>query len=489
MKAFLDPLDKLREALRWFMAVPELKLLHIHTGEELRMAAVEQISAAPLALRQKRSLVVFTDTPVADGADDWNARTQQVQETFADWRNAAIEHGISLREPRVASVGGLHGFAATLNNQVAVLPDTVGGLVVCLAPSSIADPVGWASDVRSLLQTPPLAPVRFILMEGEPAPALALTGELGPRADRVDIRIDPGATTGMLELMLAGMKTAPLGADPQRTVGMAGPREAPPARRTKATPATVAASPELLAAGISPAMLDQSLMQGLRIELLSASLAQQAGRAEEGLQHQARARDLAMQAGLFEQAAMLDLMLGSHLLMAGGHAAAEAHFDRVIQQAHGLGSGQLEAQAYMAKAGAQLMQKKQPEAAASYTRGGRVAEASGKTSIAIECYRMDGQISLTLGNERAATEALNKALVLAKGLANQDAALSSAPEAASQLAAIYEKNGLHPHAHALRAQIAEWKKELERPAPPPASDAAIEAQQSQKPSDASGSPS
>src|SRR5690606_11821504 len=115
-----------------------------------------------------------------------------------------------------------------------------------------------------------------------------------------------------------------------RLVGMAGPREPPPPRPRVAMAEPTTAAHELEAAGAPPALANQEAMQALRIELTSAALAQDVGDTKAVIQHQTHARDQALRAGLVDQAAMLDLMLGAHMLQGGSSAAAIRHFDRVI---------------------------------------------------------------------------------------------------------------------------------------------------------------
>jgi hypothetical protein len=117
----------------------------------------------------------------------------------------------------------------------------------------------------------------------------------------------------------------------------------------------------------------------------------------------------------------------------------------------------------MASGGVLLAQGRPHDAAAAYTKGGQVAEAAKARPIAIECFRMVGQILASLGNEVEAGTALHRALGIAKDGEPLDRATSSAPVAARDLAAIYRKGGLTTQAESLEAEAAKWQSTLPEP--------------------------
>jgi tetratricopeptide (TPR) repeat protein len=466
VEAYSKPLDRLREAVRWFVAVPELLLLHVWSGADLRVAALQEIAQAQLQPENRNAICVCT-TPAVDGDADWTARSEELGETVAlvAEEAAKAEPPVAIRVPRHAAEPGYVGFTRALKQAVETLSPAFGGVTLVLAPEGIEIAEQWLADLRRLFQDRSLAKVRFIVVETEPAPARALAAELGGLGEAVDIRVDPAAMRRYLRALVEGMKNAPAGADPQRIAGMAGPREAPPPRRGRAVaPAPEVAAPELQAAGVPAAAAQPEVMKELRVEALSASLAQQEGRQEEAIQHQLRARNVAESAGLAREATLMQLMLGGYLLQSGGTAQALDVFDDAARRAKTGGFVELETQSQMAKGGALLMLGRPLDAVRAYGTGGQLAEQGGARTLAIECYRMVGQIFLSQGNETQAATAWQRALAVADGTPQEERLASSAPIAARDLAAMYRRHGLATQANALEEQVKRWETEL--PAPP-----------------------
>jgi len=484
MKRPADPLDRLRESVRWFVGVPELRLLHAHVATELRMAALMEIAKGEERYTN-RGLFLLTDVPAELGPPEWDQRTQQIDELMGERRKQAAEHGVTIAEPqadpRQPPATGLEGFAVALRRHIDTLPRSVSGLVVVLAPSPLVNPAGWASDLRLLLAAPLLHRVRFIVVEEDPAPGRAVALEGGSAAECVDVQPGPTANRDLLSWRLAGMKSAPKGAEPMRLMGMAGPREAPPPRIRAVAADPELAAKELAAVGAPPGLADQDAMHALRIELTSTMLAQELNDTKTAVQHETQARDIALKAGLPAQAAMLDLMIGAQMLQGGGTGAALRHFERVIEAAQKANLPQIEAQAHMAKAAAQMVEKQPHEAARTYVTAAAAAEKADIKLFAIECYRMLGQILLNQGNTLEATSALGRAIAVAQTGTPDEVVASSAPQAARQLASIYRGQGLPRQAESLESQADEWEAGARARA---AEIEAAEAAKAQQPNDA-----
>ncbi len=466
MEAYLDPLDRLREGLRWFLAVPELLLMHVHASAELRLPALQHISQAQAQPANKAAIFVFT-TP-AEGADtEWSDRCEELAENFTLLAEEAAkaEPPALLRAPRAGNTSGLHGFAEALKQAASAVAPACQGLVAVLSPEGVTDPARWVAELRQLVSDRTLSQVRFIVLETDPAPSRVLASELAGLGESVDVRLDPSATRGFLGKILTGMKSAPDGADPQRIAGMAGPKQAPPPRAGRGAPLPAAAAAELSQLGMNPALAQPDVMKALRIEALSASLAQQEGRPQDAIQHQVRARDVADAAGLVREATLMQLMLGGYLLQGGGPAQALSVFEDTAKRANTAQLADLEAQSLMAKGGALLMAERPYDAAQAYRSAAAVAETQPSKILAIECYRMMGQILLSSGNETEAASAWQRALAVAEGAPSVERVASSGPIAARDLAALYRRHGMHDQASALEAQVARWETEVPSPAP------------------------
>jgi tetratricopeptide (TPR) repeat protein len=242
---------------------------------------------------------------------------------------------------------------------------------------------------------------------------------------------------------------------------MAGPREAPPRRWNRAALPPEQAAAELQGVGMNPGFASPDAMQALRIEALSASLAQQEGRPQDAIQHQLRAKEVAENAGLKREATLMQLMLGSYLLQSAGPLQALGIFDQVAKRAKTEGHADLEVQSHMSRGGALLMAQRPFEAAQAYREGAVVAEQQPSKALAIECNRMIGQILLGTGNEKEAAAAWQRALAFAEGADPLERGTTSAPVAARDLAALYRRHGLDQQADALEAQIQRWESEAE----------------------------
>jgi tetratricopeptide (TPR) repeat protein len=460
MKAYSDPLDRLREALRWFMAVRELLLMHVTTGPELRTPALTEIARAQTRPGNDAAIIVCT-TPAVDGDPDWSLRSEELAETLGVIAEAAAkaEPPRRLRTPSPAGPG-FAGFVGALKRALDALAPAFASLILVLAPEGVEDAAAWVGDLRRLCGDRSLAKVRFIVVEREPAPASILVEELAGLGEAVDIRIDPLASRSFLAALVDGMKTAPSGADPHRTAGMAGPREAPPLRPGQAVLDKGAAGAELAAAGMNPALADPDVMKTLKVEALSANLAMQEGKPQVAVEHQVRARDTAEAAGLLRESTLMQLMLGGYLLQGGGVPHALRVFEEATGRAKALGFTDLEVQAQMATGGTLLMSQRPLDAARAYATGGASAEAAGQTALAIECYRTVGQILLANGSEKEAATAWQRALALAEGAPKEQRISTSAPVAARDLAALYRRHGLEPQARALEEQVQRWEAEV-----------------------------
>ena len=467
MEAYRKPLDRLRESLRWFIAAPELLLMHIYSGPELRQSALQRIVESQSQPENRSAIFVFT-TPAEADEGEWLERGEELLASFQVLREAAAEGKPprALSEPRTPFAPGLQGFVAALRATADAIAPACQGVIAVLAPEGITDAARWSTQLRQLMSDRSLLlKVRFILLELDPAPGLALATELADLAERVDIRLDPADSRKFLGRMLNGMKTAPADADSIRIAGMAGPREAPPPRAGKAAPSPELAAQELQALGLNGSLARAEVVKALRVETMSASLALQEGRPADAVRHQTEARDVAERAGLKREATLFNLMLGGYLLQGGAPQQAHVVFDETAQRANKEGFADLEAQSHMARGGVLMLERKPYDAAQAYRQGAIVAETQPSKMLAIECYRTVGQILMSLGNETEATTAWLRAIALAEAADPLERVASSAPIASKDLAAYYRKRGLPADANALDEQVKRWEQAVPKPPP------------------------
>src|SRR5690606_3224560 len=91
-------------------------------------------------------------------------------------------------------------------------------------------------------------------------------------------------------------------------------------------------------------------------------------------------------------------------------------------------------------------------ASIAYGWAGRAARDGGEPALAIEGFRMAGQIAGEDGNDDVAGKLFAEAYAIAKGLPADAAGRTSAPLAARQLAEYYAEHGMGPQAAAMSAQ-------------------------------------
>jgi len=471
MEAYVNPLENLSESLRWFIAVPELQVMHISVSPELRDPALRDIAEAQ-GQKQNRSAIFFLLTPAGNDLNDWQERVTELNEGFKGYAEAAAQATppVALRAPRQPDGVGVAALVNALQATVDAVAPSAQGVIAVLAPQELANPARWSIELTELLTNRTLRNVRYIVVEAAPAPSRSLIAQMGGFAECVDVHVAPNANKLLLTRLLAGMKTAPPGADPLRVAGAAGPREAPPPRKGRTAPSAEVAGDELKKLGVNPAFGDPEVMKALRIETLSASLAQDDGRSQDAIGHQIRARDVAEQAGLKREATLFHLMLGGYVLQGGRDAAPQAMriFDESAERSKAQGFADLGAQSHMARASVFLLLQRPLDAARAYGEGGAIGETHTSKVLAIECYRMMGKTFLDVGNQAQGVAAWQRAIAVVDNAPAIERASSSGPMVASDLAAIYRRSGLNREADELDAKVAAWKAA----APKPPADAA-----------------
>lgn len=155
------------------------------------------------------------------------------------------------------------------------------------------------------------------------------------------------------------------------------------------------------------------------------------------------------------------LVLGGYGLQAGHAAAAAEIFRDARDRATAQSLPELAAQAELARASALLVGKQTDAAAVVYADAGALAESAGVALLAIEAYRMAGQLLLSHGREPQAVATWRRALAVADAAPPEQQEGSSASDVARALAVVCRRHGLQEQARALDEQAASYE------APPP----------------------
>jgi tetratricopeptide (TPR) repeat protein len=474
MDAILKPLEQVNEALSWFLAAAEQRLLYIQASDALRIPIL-QLLAGIEGQRRCRSPVVILEAGAGDDERDgsrdsddddgggWATRTEELFEEMAAARARAAAADPPLEVSAMPApepiAPPLAGFARGLKMALACVQPPLSGLLVVLAPVWVTDAAAWREALAALVPRPELAGARFVVIDPEDAPARSVAVQLGRLAEIADGRVDARAAAAGLSAMVAGMASAPAGASAARAAGLAGPREAPPTRRNAPpVPTAEQQSAALAEVGLPPAYGDPVLMQQVRVAVMTAAHELAGGRVAEAVRLQREARDLCERAGLAREATLFEIVMGSYALQGGAPEQAIQAFASAAARAVAAGLSELAAQAHLARGGALLMRQRPADAAIAYAEAGHLASAK-LPAIAIEGYRMAGTLLLSLHQEQAAVAIWRRALAVADEAPSAERAATTAPEVARALAAVCRRRGLRAQADALEAQA----ERLEQP--------------------------
>lgn len=446
MQSISDPLNLLHEDGSWFARAHELRLWVVHCDENLRGSV---ISILPKLEFHHDNASAWSVLPDAHIQTDWGwqLRANRLADNWDRRVEAFAEEGIEqIPVTSVQMARPLDGFRATASSIIRGMVEPLRGLVVVLAPTVVDQVNQLEATLSELLGDPALQLCRWVLvLDVDAPPPHILLDALGPeRAMLTPCRVDMAQQRQDLDAMLAG-------GDPIR-FGMAGPVGVSPPPRVKDPPpvSKQVRDAELRKRGVDPAMFDHAAK--IREKLLQASIAMKDGRGPDAIEAQRGARDLCAKMDDPELWIITQVTLASYLSGLGHRPQAIRELQLAIDQARARGLGRLHTQALLAMGMLHTLDNKLSEAMVAYTEAGRVAEAADEPILAIESWRSAGQLAACHRQDEAAENAFRHALRLAAGIQPTEVKSSSAPEAARQLAAIYERHRMQAQAASLYAQ-------------------------------------
>ena len=455
MRALAEPLTALHEALRWFVSVPEQRLLEIRTHETMRVAALHQVASAEHHGRNG-SAFLFLEAPADASPESWELRAEELHEVYGELR-AGLEEHIALPElsPLGPGNSGITRFGVELTRiaRAITATDPFTGVVVVVAPIVIVDGDVFEQQLTTLMEQPALSGVRWIVTDPEHRGFKALPKKLGLAAASVDCAVDPETLAEEQRQSLAAMASAPTGATGPRALGAAGPAVPAPSRPGKGTaPSKEKVAALLIASDVNPSVADPDVGRAIAVAVLSAAQAAQDGKHEDALRHQQEAVRISRQAGLEQQAIGMELMLGAYVLQTKATDVAVRVYAEAGQRALARNHYDLMVQAKMGQAAALLLARRWFDASVAYTEAGSLGVKHGATVIAIEAYRIAGQLVAEHGEPERATTLWRRAIETAENAPKDGASRTSAPVAARQLAALCREHRLVVQAESLEAQ-------------------------------------
>ena len=466
MQALRTPLERLVRELRWFGIATELRALHVHTTPTQRLSVLEHVAAEEHVPGNRRPFLVL-EAPMEKATFEtasggWLARAEELVFEHTSVREAAAKAPTPLALPELAldeRETSFLTFVATLAALVDGLRDPLEGVVLVLAPTSVEADV--SHELRDLIAQPSLARVRWVFVDTTLDASLrTITAPLGELALTVDARVDADEARAEMAARVAQMKSAPAGASSAQLVGGAGPRVAPPPRRN-APPASVNASPNtspMAELGLATLANPETLRE-LQIALLEAATATSGGDLEAAIVAHGRAATLAGEHGLVRERLLLELMRAGLLAQGRAFERAIEELSRVRDAALAIDAGDLAVQAQLALAAVWLARSDRALAAAAYAEAGRLGASYENVVLAVEGYRMAGQLLADDGKLDDAARCFQRALEVAESGEPADRTLSTAQDAARTLAALCRQHGLVAQAEALEAQAVRLEAE------------------------------
>lgn len=451
MQSISTPLNALHEDGSWFARAHELRLWLIRCDGGLRKPIVTLVPKLEFHADNFGAWPLLVDAHQLRD-DGWQVRANVLAADWARRVEAFAKDGVAQGSVApVSATSGLAAFRATLAAILAAMQPPLRYLVVVLAPTLVEQPERLAAELAQLLAEPGFARVRWVLLlDVDVAPPSALLQSLGELALVGEYRIDDAQQQRDLAAMLAP-------SDPAR-FGTAFPPGVTPPRRVDDPPPLPIEQRDaaLLAAGLSPAMLE--VAPQIRAKVLGAALAMKQGKGDAALAHQREARDLCASAGLTELHAIMTITLAGYMSGLGQRELAKQEVGQAIALTRAQGQPRMQSQGHLALGLLHGLDRNHPAAIQEYVAAANTAEAAQEPTLAIESWRMAGQHAAQIGQDEQAAAAFREALRVATGVEPKLQGSTSAPEAARQLAALCERHGmtaqaasLYEHADAMEA--------------------------------------
>ncbi len=446
MQSISSALNLLHEDGSWFARAHELRLWLLRCDANTRKPALTLVPKFEFHHDNASAWPVLVDA-YTRADDGWQLRANNLA---ADWeRRREAFAAAEIVQPALVvppTPAGLIALRTALAALVEILAPPLTGLVVVLAPGVVEAPDRFADELAALLGDPALVRARFVWLIDVDTPApRALLDALGPeRALVTDCLVDPAAQARDLAAMLGGDQpdrfgTAyPVGVEPPARIGA--PPPLAPELRDQA----------LREAGVNPALLEHG--PTLRAKLLGAAVALEAGRGAEAIALQREACQLCAGLGMFELEVITRASLASYLSGLGDRGAAKQELHAAIAVAREQRLPRPESQAQLALGLLHNLDREHEAAAQAYYAAGEAAEAANEPLLAIESWRMFGQLAVDLRHDQAAVDAWNRALALAERAEPDLRKASSAAEVARALAVVYERHAMPAQAATMHAQ-------------------------------------
>ncbi len=464
MESLSVPLEVLHEDASWFTRATELRLLRVGTTVSLR-DAVDHVVLGQLHHADNQSLYFAFDDPARPDHGDWDARCDRFVAAWEEQRAGyATQFTLGGLGPTIELAGRLR-FAALLRAAAGAISRPISSLVMVMRPVRIEAPERWVDAMLELMTDPTLGAIRWVCIDLDHDHSAPLVHALGPeRALDCTCRVDEGAQRDDLRTLIDGAKrasdasnlpptpgaagvvaSAPAGVGAGVMLRGAGPNVMPPPRVDAREPPSDALLRE---AGIEPRYCKGGAAL-LEVALLEAALAQREGRAADCIEHQTRAVGLCAEMGLSLERVLNLIVLGGYFLAAQRSDEAQRCYESAVELAERESLFMQRAQGLLALGMLHVLCRRPEPAVGCYRQAAELAESIEQPALALEAWRMAGQVASDHRAEDQAAIAWLRGLELAGKLAPESTPPTSASELALLLAAHYRGQGSEQQARAL----------------------------------------
>lgn len=460
MQALSTALNRLFEDGAWFTRAKEVRLFVVRTSEEIRKTTLQIVAGLEFLPDNRSPWVLMPDAHTAMNSG-WQMRANRLIGHWEERRKAfLLNERIEMPATQLSSVvaedrswfrksSPLTPMKDACAAVLAALRSPLEGLVIVLAPTSVTNLKAMSSELEQLMMDPSLSRCRWVWVLDASKPWPEVLDRAGGKGLRCECIQDPEQQKKDFAAMMAAAPTL---------MGRAGPRGVVPPKRINEPPPMPPqeCAAALRAAGIHPDYCEKA--PELQRLILGAAMAMKNGEGEEAVRQQEAAGTLALSIEVVDVAVLCRVALGSYLMALGRREDALLVLRQAATLAREHALPLQEAQAHLGAGLLLSLAKDYTEAADEYAACGRCAEAANVSVLAIEAWRMAGQVSLQGRDHEKAAVYFREAIRLAEVSEIETVQDSTASESARKLAEIYDRLDLPDQAESLRTEAAAMER-------------------------------
>lgn len=460
MQSYSDPLNRLFEDCAWFSRAHEVRLLIIRASDELRSSVLKLLPGFECHADNFSPWIIFEDAYTKEN-DGWIFRSNRLTEDWEIRRKAFAKEGIVLGEVTALNIEEeqdirtsilpmlgfnnheikpLDIFFHTVKLVLNAIQKPLDGLVVVLAPGIIEKPKKFFKEFSGLIDNHDIEQCRFIIVINEQTPFPQDYIEKNNEYAMVcDCTIDQEQKSKDIKSIIESTGSD-IGAWPQGVK--------PPKRINDIQSESTDEMDKILKeSGINPQYLD--LAPKIQKLVFGAAMAMSEGDADKGIKQQTEARDLAMKLEMHELTVILQITLANYLSACKLYNEALEHLQDAVSYSETHELPKAKSQAHLASGLLFGIVKQYDYASIEYVESARAAEIAKIEMLAIESWRLAGQMAMKARNRKDAIAYFKESIRVTQGTEADVVKMSSASEAARQLAKLLMKRGMVEQAQSL----------------------------------------